>query len=193
MLAPAPRPERYTVEEWLNLEQQTGLSYEYLDGFVYAMAGESDAHNEVISNFVEYLRPQARAKGCGFKHSNFRVYIAGLNRYYYPDVAVSCAEEADPYAYASPCLIVEVLSPSTAQKDRREKLDAYTKIPALKTYVLVDQGQRRVEVYERSTWNWVRSELVNEGEFRVDCLDAVLSLEQVYAGLRIAGAATDES
>jgi Uma2 family endonuclease len=66
MLAPAPRPERYTVEEWLNLEQQTGLSYEYLDGFVYAMAGESDAHNEVISNFVEKIAARSWMPTPGF-------------------------------------------------------------------------------------------------------------------------------
>ena len=148
-----PKAVRFTESEWQELEKSSDTRYEYVDGFVYAMAGESDRHNDVISNLVESLRPKARAKGCQFRHSSYRVYIEKLNRFYYPDVVISCAEESDRYAFRSPCFILEVPSPSTADKDRREKLDAYSKIPSLQTYVLVSQDEPRVEIYERRRWN----------------------------------------
>lgn len=43
-------------------------------------------------------------------------------RFYYPDIQVSCEEESDAYYNTSPCLIIEVLSESTARKDRTENL-----------------------------------------------------------------------
>jgi Uma2 family endonuclease len=89
-----------------------------------------------------------------------RTYIK-LNHYYYPDVVIRCAKETNRYAFRSPCFILEVLSPSTADKDRREELDAYSKAPTLKTYVLVAQDEKRVEIYERRRWNWTYVEIVN--------------------------------
>jgi len=57
MPASAPPPARLSKEEWLELEKQTGSHYEYLDGFVYAMAQESQAHNDIVANVNEVLRP----------------------------------------------------------------------------------------------------------------------------------------
>lgn len=178
----APRPARLSKEEWLELEKQTGLRYEYLDGFVYAMAGESQEHNDIVGNINDALRAKAKAKGCRYAFHNVRTWVKVLNRYYYPDVVVSCAEESDPYEIHQACFILEVFSPSTADKDRREKLEAYFKIPTLNTYVLVAQEEKRVEIYQKTRWNLVWSELVNSGEIEIPCLETTLSLEQIYAG-----------
>lgn len=156
--ARAPRPSRLSKEEWLELEQQTDQRYEYLDDFVYAMTGESRLHNEIVSNITEALRARARARGCHFAFLSVRVAIAQLNRYYYPDV-----EEPHSHEIHQPCLVVEVLSKSSAERDRREKLDAYFKIPTLQTYLLASQEERRVEVYQKAPWNLLWSEWVNEG------------------------------
>jgi Uma2 family endonuclease len=185
MAARAPRPSRLSKEEWLELEQQTDQRYEYLDGFVYAMAGESQLHNEIVGNITEALRARARARGCHFAFLSVRVAIAQLNRYYYPDVVVSCAEEPHSHEIHQPCLVVEVLSKSSAERDRREKLDAYFKIPTLQTYLLVSQEERRVEVYQKAPWNLLWSEWINEGAIEIPCLGETLSLSQIYAGLEV--------
>lgn len=67
-----------------------------------------------------------------------KVAIKGLKdtRFSYPDVQVSCEEESDDYFNRNPCLIIEVLSVSTAKKDRAEKLQGYRLIPALQDYEL---------------------------------------------------------
>lgn len=185
MAARAPRPLRLSKEEWLELEKQTDQRYEYLDGFVYAMAGESKRHNEIVLNIADALRPIAKTRGCAFQVQTVRTWVAQLNRYYYPDVVVGCAEEPNDHEIHQPCFIAEVLSSSTLERDRREKLDAYFKIPTLKTYLLVSQEERRVEIYQKTPWNLWWSELVNEGSLEVPCLEARLSLSQVYAGLAV--------
>ena len=181
----APRIERYSKEEWLELEKQTGLQYEYLDGYVYAMAGESDDHNDIVGNIVETLRPKARAKGCRFRQLSYRVQIGAFNRYYYPDIAISCSDEPDRYEFHSACFVLEVLSPSTADRDRREKRDGYMNIPTLQTYAIVSQQEKRLEVYQRSKTSWTLTEIINDGEFEIPCLGETLSLDQIYAGLNI--------
>ena len=185
MVARAPRPLRLSKEEWLELEKQTNQRYEYLDGFVYAMAGESKQHNEIVLNIADALRAIAKTRGCAFQVQTVRTWVAQLNRYYYPDVVVSCAEEPHSHEIHQPCFIAEVLSSSTLERDRREKLDAYFKIPTLKTYLLVSQEERRVEIYQKTPWNLWWSELVNEGTLEIPCLEARLSLAQVYAGLGV--------
>lgn len=110
----APRPARLSKEEWLELEKQSGLRYEYLDGFVYAMAEESRTHNDIVVNITLALAQKARAKGCEFQVENMRTWVKALNRYYYPDVVISCGTEAHESEIHEPCFIVEVLSESVS-------------------------------------------------------------------------------
>jgi len=184
MTAQLERSERLTKLEWRELEKQTGLRHEYLDGFVYAMAGESRRHNTIVGNLLEVLRPIARARGCDVFFETVSTEIEGGRSYYYPDLVVTCdPSDDDPYEVRRPCLIVEVLSPSTAGKDKREKLRAYTDLPTLERYILIDQEARRVEVYRKHSWNWTYQELEGHGEFDVPCLGVSVTLEQIYAGL----------
>ena len=147
-----PKPQLLTVEEWEALEQQTGIRHEYLDGLVFAVAGESKDHNRIVKNIVIALDGKATAKGCELFFHNVRLKLQNHNRYYYPDVIVSCQPEPDPYHLTQPCFIVEVLSPSTAERDEREKLEAYLKLPTLKTYVLVAQIKTSQRVSETANY-----------------------------------------
>jgi Uma2 family endonuclease len=48
------------------------------------------------------------------------------------------ATDRDPIQKPSPCIVAEVLRPSTATTDRQEKVLAYRQIPSLKAYILAD-------------------------------------------------------
>ena len=43
-----PQP-RYTVDEYLALEREAEERHEYLDGVIYAMAGESPEHGAICT------------------------------------------------------------------------------------------------------------------------------------------------
>ena len=100
-------------------------------------------------------------------------------------MVISCGNEPHESKIHEPCFIVEVPSKTTAEKDRREKLDAYFKIPTLKTYVLVSQDVKWVEVYQKTRWNLIWSELVNEGTLEIPCLEESIGLEHICAGLAV--------
>jgi Uma2 family endonuclease len=107
------------------------------------------------------------------------------DRYYYPDAAVVCTPIAQLDVVArGPCVVVEVTSPSTARIDRGEKLDAYSAIPALRAYLIVDHRRRRVERHWRESPSgvWMREEIVGNAQtpIPVPCLETSLTLDAIY-------------
>jgi Uma2 family endonuclease len=82
-----------------------------------------------------------------------RVKTAAEERFYYPDIQVTCREETEAYFNNTPCLIVEVLSANTERIDRTEKLEAYRQIDSLQEYLLLSQDSPHAELYRRdSDW-----------------------------------------
>lgn len=168
-----PKPKfAYPIEEedYLALEEQSETKHEYVEGYVYAMAGASDAHVTIMGNLVVAIRPLLANKRCKDYFADMRTAIPGLrskrtnarSTYYYPDFIVTCSPN-DLSATAKtiktePCLVVEILSPGTQLTDRTEKLDNYRKIPTLAQYWLVDQDQYRVIVYTRDGAEWRMTE-----------------------------------
>jgi Uma2 family endonuclease len=91
-----PLPPPLSVEEYLELEENSTIKHEYLAGYVYAMAGGSVDHGVIAVNVLAALRPQLRGGSCRVYNSEVRVRL-GPRRFVYPDVSVSC----DPRDYAS--------------------------------------------------------------------------------------------
>ncbi len=116
-----------------------------------------------------------------------RVYAtlpAGQQAYFYPDVVVTCeAITAEATSVREPCLLVEVLSPGTRHTDRTTKLLAYTTLPSLQTYLIVDPTRRLVRALERRGEDWTDRELSGTGEIPIPCLNTTLTLDDIYAGL----------
>jgi Uma2 family endonuclease len=101
---------------------------------------------------------------------------------YYPDAILACGKAAAvDLIIEEPSLIVEVTSPSTRATDRREKLDAYLRIPSLREYLIVEQRRRHVLAYIRDAkGEWVREETQGDGDVAVAFLDTRLTLDQIY-------------
>jgi Uma2 family endonuclease len=104
---------------------------------------------------------------------------------YYPDVMVVCdPTDIDERFVERPCLVIEVLSPTTASTDKREKLLSYRRIPSLEAYLIVSQDARHVVRHWRdSKGAWWREELVGEGSMRLTCPHTELQFGQIYKGI----------
>ncbi|MFD1468463.1 Uma2 family endonuclease [Hymenobacter caeli] len=142
---------RYTAEEYFALEAASEVRHEYFDGEIFAMAGASKSHNLLAQNVASGLRGGLRGKGCQVFMEDVRLVVKENNHYAYPDVLVSCDpdDRRDPYLVRQLVLIVEVLSPSTAEYDRTEKFAQYQKLPSLRHYLLVSQTAWVVEWFRR--------------------------------------------
>jgi Uma2 family endonuclease len=118
------------------------------EGVVYAMAGASNRHNDVSASMLALLFQPARDHGCRAVASDQRLVIRDRNGFY-PDVAVFCEEPGDGQYRRNPCLLVEVVSPSSRQRDYETKAIAYLQIPTLLAYLIVDPSREVVEAHLR--------------------------------------------
>lgn len=185
MTALRDQPERrMTPQEYLAFEEQSDERHEYEDGHLYAMAGESMRHEDVVLNVVDALRCTAREKGCRLDTKTIKLRISG-STYYYPDVFVTCPDRGNTSILENPCFVLEVLSPSTSWRARSVKQDAYLELPSLEKYVVVNPNERHVVVYTRTIKGWMYEAFTNAGEIEIPCLETRLTLEQIYVGIEL--------
>ena len=171
-----------TVAQYLESENRSEIRHEFVDGQLLAMAGSNLKHNEIIFRIRSALTAATREKHCQIATESLKVMTKN-GRYRYPDVVVSCELTSDEYQIAHPCFIAEVQSDSTAETDNGAKLEEYTKLPSLQRYAIISQKTRTVVVYKKVNHIWEFEVLQDKGEIDIPCLETVLSLEQIYAGL----------
>jgi Uma2 family endonuclease len=146
MLASPESLPRLPPDEYLAYEQQQQLRHELVDGYLYAMTGASDRHEEIALNLAAALRTHLRGGPCRVYKGDLKIRVA--NDFYYPDVFVRCGQDpGDAYFKTDPVLIAEVLSPSTQRYDRGDKRLAYSTLATLQDYVLISQDRMYVELY----------------------------------------------
>ena len=176
------------IQEYLDGEQHSDIRHEYLAGQVFAMAGAGRTHNLIAGNTFAQLRAAIRGTPCQAFMADMKVRVDANDAFYYPDVVVTCqASDSDEYFLNAPCLIVEVLSPTTEAIDRREKLIAYRTLPSLRYYLLVSQEKRQVECHTREAdklWRIVVTEDTGSLDILCDGLSANVSLDDIYEGVR---------
>ena len=177
----AERVPFLNVEDYLEGEQHNDVRHEYASGSVLEVAGASDAHNRISLNLAATLLSAARGTACRVYQSDMKVR-ADLELFYYPDVMVTCdPEDTENYFKQFPCLLIEVLSPSTEHIDKGEKLYNYCRLASLETYVLVSQERRRLEVYRRlQDGGWRYDVLEGKDALELNCPPLRLTLEDVY-------------
>ena len=186
-----PKPARLSPAQYLEWEMNSPLKHEYVDGEIYAMSGASRRHNLLAANLLRRAaNAAAEHAGCQVFGSDMRVQVDARNSYYYPDVSACCdPSDRDELYVTSPCLIIEVLSPSTASIDRREKRASYATLPALRDYIIVDQDRLRVELYRRENHGW-GGYILNQRDdlVEISCLDLRLALREIYEGVELPAA-----
>jgi Uma2 family endonuclease len=185
--SPRRSRHRYTYEEYLAYERDSGLKHEYEDGEILAMAGGSRRHNALASRISAALE-SARKPGCVAFQSDQKVRILATGKATYPDASMVCGaivgDPADPsgQTVSNPVLIVEVLSASTEEEDRGNKWQHYQLIPSLNEYVLVSQSHTRVECYRRMASGAWEYRDFTEGTLQLSS-GAVIDLAALYADL----------
>lgn len=178
----------FTPDQYLSLERNSEIRHEYLDGFVYAMAGESPEHSTICFNLVVAIGLQLRDKPCRGFSPNMKVRTSRSGLYAYPDLAVVCGEptfhDERRDVITNPVVIFEVLSPSTEAYDRGEKFLRYrTEIETLQDYVLVSQDRPRIEHFSRQPdGSWLSSEVSGLAEtLSLSSIDCRIELAEVYS------------
>ena len=186
---------RHSVEEYLAMERASEERHEYLDGYIFAMAGESGAHADICINLAGELRAQLRGTPCRVRSKDTKVQSGPtpMHRritkgfFSYPDLVVICGEpqyhDEHQDVVLNPAVIIEVLSESTESSDRGEKFHRYQLWnPTLSDYILVSQTWPTIEHFTRQndgSWSYnIYQEL--EQRVSIKSIHCKLQLAEVY-------------
>ncbi len=187
----------YTVEEYLAFERESEERHEYLDGVLYAMAGESPAHADISANLVYELMRQLRERPCRVRIKDTKVFSgsplqAQLRKsrkglFSYPDIVVVCDEprylEHHPEVLINPQVLIEVLSASTEAFDRGEKFLRYRRaLPSLTDYILVWQELPLIEHFTRQPEDSWLLRIIEEldATLHIASLNCAIQLSEIY-------------
>ncbi len=129
-----------------NLAYQDPVWKELIDGKVVAMRSNI-THSRIIGNIGCIFSNYLRGKKCTPFAGRIDLYLSEKDRVI-PDMMVVCNSDIikKDGVHGAPDLIVEVLSPSTAKRDRGYKKDLYER-SGIKEYWIVDPENRSIEVY----------------------------------------------
>jgi Uma2 family endonuclease len=171
-----------TAEEYLAWEPTQEGRHEYWDGEVVAMSGGTRNHNRVSLNFSKLLDTALADRPCDVYIVDVKVQIKPGRKYFYPDVVVTCDQrDRDAQIVQFPCLIVEVLSPSTEAIDRGVKFAKYRQSSTLQEYILVQVEQPDVEVFRRNErGQWVLSEYALGDRLYLESVGVDLAIADLY-------------
>lgn len=171
-----------TPQEYLDWEPTQQQRYEYWDGEVVAMSGGTRNHNRVSGNLFKLLDDALADCPCEVYIVDVKAQVEPGRKYFYPDVVVTCDErDRDPQLVQFPCLIIEVLSPSTEAIDRGTKFSKYRKFATRQEYVLVQVEQPGVEVFRRNQQGkWVLSEYGLDERLQLESVNVEIAIADLY-------------
>lgn len=177
-----PADRFMSAEKYLTWEAAQEERYEYWDGKVICVSGETRKHNRVIGNFYKLLDDALIDRSYEIYAIAVQVQVESGRKYFYPDVVVTCDDrDTDPNSIQFPCLIVEVLSPSTEAIDRGSKFAQYRRFATLQKYVLVQVDQPVIELFRRNeAGQWVLSEYNLGDRLHLESVDVELEIADLY-------------
>ena len=175
---------RYTEAEYLALAEEQETKYEYIDGYIIAMAGGSPNHSQIAMNIGVALAIALKKQNCTVYNSDLKLKAA--QSYFFPDCMVICnkpeLDQTSKNIVTNPTLIVEVLSESTESYDRGQKFMYYRQLKSLQGYLLIAQDRIHIDAYHRSGEGaWVLTDSISlDNDIHIPHLDIHLATSDIY-------------
>ncbi len=172
-----------TVEEYFELcRSNPDVRYEYIDGQVTMLVGGSLNHARIAANINRALGTLLRGGLCQTLTSDAGLQLT-TSRYVLPDITVTCDERdhQDNDYLQYPCLLFEVVSPSTEAADRGRKFAYYRNLPTVREYVLVNSMEVSVELFRREKNTlWTLHVFGVDDEIALVSVGVALSVQEIY-------------
>lgn len=147
------------------------------------MTGGTVNHGRIALNMGVVLANHLRGSGCMVLNSDVKLQVLESNSYFYPDVSVTC-DERDRNAsefVSHPCLVIEVLSPSTEAYDRGQKFRKYRRSPSLQEYVLVSTTEMCLDVLRRNEYGKWEFFTYGDGDLvEFQSVNFAVPIQQIY-------------
>lgn len=181
---------KYSYKDYLTWDDDE--RWELLEGIPYNMSpAPSRRHQECVGELYRFIGNYLENKKCSTYIAPFEVCLLlkdesndeQIENVVQPDVLIVCDEKklTERGCKGSPDLVVEVLSPATAKKDRNEKLKLYEQAE-IKEYWIVDPVHETIEVYSLQMGKYGHAETYsNEDELKVGIFeDLIIDLKYIF-------------
>lgn len=179
--------QKYTLEEYVELDHNSEEKIEYWDGQVFTLAGVSEIHDRIQGNTYFAARSKLKGKDCRVFLSDMRVKVPAYLPYRYPDLSSLCGQAefeklGKQELLVNPSLIIEILSDSTAEFDRGYKFTYYKSIKSFVEYILIAQDRPHVSQFVKQADNsWLNHEFNTLAEkFYLSSLECEITLKEIY-------------
>jgi Uma2 family endonuclease len=177
---------KYTAEEYLELEETSLEKNEFYKGEIFAMAGASIPHNQIVRNTMVNIGKFLEDKKCQIFPSDLRIHSIANSLYTYPDLSIICNEIETAgkrkNTVTNPTVLIEVLSKTTQDYDRGAKFKLYRDIESLKEYILISSLETLVEKYDKQAdGSWVLHEYKSETDtFTITSIELLVTVKDLY-------------
>lgn len=172
--------ENYTYQDYLDIDRSIKDRVELIDGMIYLRAGASSAHQDTVLNiaFILKSRIKERNSSCHPRVAPYdlKLFKGSDKNVVQPDVILYCEDEL-------PCAVLEVLSDSTASKDKGVKKELYERF-GIKEYFIVDTRVKIIDKYELhgGKYYYVKGFSI-EDEMQINCLNEEISIREVFENI----------
>jgi Uma2 family endonuclease len=172
--------QRMTLDEFLDWDDGTDTRYELIGGEVVAMAAALPAHARIVTNLGGAIGQRLQPPCLAFTGAGV-VRPDRQDHFYVPDLLVTCTP-IPPGArdIPEPCLVIEVLSPTTRRQDRDVKLDGYRAMPTVAEILFVWSDERRVQLWRRDGARWIVEDAIGDALLQLESVDAAVPLAMIY-------------
>lgn len=174
--------KHHSIADTELMEDRDEVRYELWHGQPHAMTGGTAANYLITVSLFRVLDGQLDLPCVAFM-SDMAVQLRqdAYSDKAYPDVMVVC----DPLpgrVQTAPVLLAEVLSESSVQRDRTDKMNAYKALTSCQVYLIVNQTAQYIEVYRRGN-GWRQEDYLsgiielNKPKLRIDLPDVYDSVK----------------
>ena len=184
-------PDRlWSADEYLAWESEQEYKNELIDNCVWIMRGANVQHNVISSNLICALYPLAEEQGYELLGSRMCLEVDRDSTFVYPDMNIVRGEPNmncyfNPHTFDNPILIIEIISPSTEEMDRTRKKELYLQLESLEAYILLSQGEPRVEMFRRQGDYWRHDICAGlDATLVIDTPDCEVPLSEIYQRVR---------
>ncbi|MEO8072111.1 MAG: Uma2 family endonuclease [Acidobacteriota bacterium] len=181
--------KNYAVDEYLNIERNSGKKSEYSNGKVLTTNNSNRMHNLIVSNITIAVGSRLGGNKAEIYVSNMRVQV-NANRFSYPSVVIVSGEpnfiDNKSDVLLNPTVVVEIYSTATSFHDKTEKLEAYLAMSSIREYLLVKEDEMRVEHYtKQNAKQWIYRIYNDKDEVvTIDALNCKISMTEIYAQIK---------
>jgi len=185
--------KEYTYSDYLSWDHEE--RWEIIEGIPCMKAAPSRIHQEILMELSKQIANFLTGKGCRIYPAPFCVRLPGGNdkddkeikNVVEPDITIVCDRSKldDKGCKGAPDMIIEIVSPSTARKDRIEKFNLYEKA-GVKEYWLIEPDEKILSVFVLQDDNrYGRPEMyTEEDEVKVTVLhDLVIDLNSIFSAI----------